>query len=357
MSQVIPNPKAPTDSTDYIYGERMEPYEDRMNFFLNEKVDIKKTNVKSEDSSTVDGLESIIQRFTTYGKISLPSFPENPTMELAGTESVGNKAKLILNVLIQAAKDAVEFLLNFINNRIARIDNRTYRIGVHRKREGIKQGDVNYPLTIRRLFVPLKVSRDPNWINDSLNDVLGFYKASIKAYGILNSRIGKFDTSSDLNQAIDSTVTDVASVMNMKKESGSFKTGVLPGIREFTIDSPTGVSPDDIKMYFQNSTIDVKLPSPTYNNSGVMVDKILSTVTSIIKEIRSNQSTIGQLSRNFEKAVRQYESSSVEKLSPDERAYYNWIIRFNKRLMNSTIQYVIGSLDVALDFVNSGVKR
>lgn len=353
MSQVIPNPKAPNESTDYIYGERMEPYEDRMNFFLNEEVDIKKTNVKNGNEAKVDGLESIIQRFSSYGSIKLSDSFGELSNEVSGLESTANRVKGILDIIIQAAKDAVDFLLNFINNRIARISSRAYRTSMHRKRDGIKQGEIPYSAGMRRLFVPLKVSKDPNWVISSLQDVSQFYRGTIKAYKYLNECIGKTDSGMSLKNSIDKTLSGVASEMGMSNTTDGYSSDVLPGVRVFHIDTNV----DDARMYFASAPIDVKLPSPTYVSAGVTMDKILSVVDSIVKDIKSNQSTLSQLSRNFEKAVRRYESNSAVSLTPDERAYYNWIIKFNKRLMNSSIQYVIGSLDVALDFVNSGINR
>ena len=54
MSKVLPDPKSPKDSADYIYGERMAEYEDRQNFFLNEKVAVKKDDVKEDEDKNPD---------------------------------------------------------------------------------------------------------------------------------------------------------------------------------------------------------------------------------------------------------------------------------------------------------------
>lgn len=353
MSQVIPNPKAPSESTDYIYGKRMEKYEDRMNFFLNEKVDIDKTNIKDIDAGDVSGLEGIIQRFTTWGGTSLPSVDENGM--IAGTEASG-KAKSILDYLIQLAKDAVDFIMNFINNRLARLDNRSYRVGLERKREGVKPGDCRYPASIRRLVVPQKTGLDPNWVTTVLGDVKSFYTDSIKTYRYLNGLINSNQAGGHLKGAVDDAIKGLASNMSMTKDGDSYKTAIIPGNRQLVIDIPLPDDPTKIDMYFVVPPIEVKVPA-TYESSSNLLDSTLKDINDIIKTIRSNQSTISQMSRDFEKRVRLFENDKNSTITPEDREFFNWLIRLNKRLMNTVIQYTVGALDAGMDFVMSGVDK
>lgn len=353
MTQVLPKPNAPKESTDYIYGERLKNYEDRMNFFLNEKVDIDKTNVKDIDAKSVDGLESIVQRFTSYGRVTLPSVDDNGMIE--GTEASG-KAKSFVDFIIQAAKDAVEFILNFINNRIARLDIRAHKTSLERKRSGIKDGEAKYPGSIRRLLLPQITGNDANWVPQSLDRVLDLYKGSVAGYKYLTNQIGKVEDG-DLHGQVKASVKGFTGAMGMTLKGGSYQTDILPGVRQLMVSEPSKEDPTKIDIYYNSVDIAVKLPSSTFHPTSNLLDSTLTKIDNAIKEIRSNQSTMSQLSRNFEKAVRKFENNKDAKLTPDERAYYDWLIRFNKRMMNTVIQYTMSELDSAIDFVNAGIDK
>lgn len=352
MTQVLPKPNAPKESTDYIYGKRLAKYEDRMNFFLNEKVDIDKTNVKDIDAGTVDGLENLVQRFTSYGKPTFIQVDEEGMV--AGTEASG-KAKKFIDIIIQAAKDAVEFILNFINNRIARLDVRAHRTGLERKRSGIKDGEAKYPASIRRLILPQVTGTNPNWVPQSLDKVLDLYKNSVKGYKYLSGRIDKFE--GDLHSTIKESVKGFSDAMGMSYSAGNYQTDTLPGVRQLLVSAPAQEEPTKIDVYFNTVNVAVKLPSSTFHPTSNLLDSTLDKVNSVIKEIRSNQSTMSQLSRNFEKTVRKFENSKTEKIDSEERKYYEWLIRFNKRMMNTVIQYTMSELDAAIDFVNARIDK
>jgi hypothetical protein len=358
MSQkLIPSPKEPVDSTDYIYGERMEPYEGRMNFFLNEKVDVKKDNVKEEDKAEVDGLESVIRRFVQHGVISDPYLNDEPAaMFVDGIESA-SKVKQVIDFLVQLAKDAVAFILNLINNRIARIDNREFRVGVNRKRDGVVSHPVKYPANIRRLFDPLTMSLDPNWVAVSIKNVNDYYAGTIAVYRGLTEMIKDARNSNfDLQTQLDKTMEVVKKNLDMKDTGDSLATGIIPGNRQLIVDHPKAENLDKVGIYFQNSTVPVRLLSDQYEPSGVMVDSVLSGIRKTIKDIRSNQSTVSQLYRTFEKEARSFEHTDGG-VTSDQRRYLNWLVRFNKRLMTVNLQYVLTGLDTGLDFVNTGLRK
>lgn len=358
MSQkLIPNPKDPVQSTDYIYGERMEPYEDRMNFFLNEKVDLKKDNVKEEDKASVDGLESVIQRFISYGAIKLPNLEEEQTGLIVDGVEAATKIKNVIQFLVQLAKDAVDFILNLINNRVARLDNREFKVSTNRKRDGLINGPVKYPGTIRRLFDPLTISLDPNWVMGSLNNLNRFYGDTVKVYRDLTSLIKDAGQSSfNIDEQLDKTLAVVKKHLELDKQGEGYVSKILPGNRLLVVDTPTADTLSKVGIYFQSSTTVLKLRSPEYEPSGPMIDNTLISVRKTIKDIRSNQSTISQLYRDFEKAAKAFERDNVS-MTPDQRIYLNWLVRFNKRLMTLNIQYVLNGLDAGLDFVQTGIHK
>lgn len=359
MSNVIPDPKAPKESTDYIYGDRMEPFEDRMNFFLNKKVELNKDNVKEEDKAEVAGLESLIARFSTFNTLTLVSGVEDVSGcdTVSGMEAMAGKAKSLIDTLVQMAKDIVDWLVQLATNRIRRIDNRLYRVKLERKRAGLTSLYVRYPAGIRRLVSPTKVSVDGNWVAASLSEVNGFYKNSAKAYRHLTGLISKSGPDINLKDEMNDTIKAVAGIMGMSLEGNTYVSAVLPGNRVFCLDLANDPNSDQLGIYFTDSTIDARLKSPTFAPTSFMIDNTFRTMNEMIKEITSNQSTMTQLSRQFEKKAKSHSNEGGNPISPDQRKYLNWIIRFNKRLMNLSIQYTINSMDSGLDFCQAGINK
>lgn len=359
MANILPDPKAPKESTDYIYGERMEPYSERMNIFLEEKVKVKKDNVKEEDKGEVDGLESLVQRFTDWGNVTLPGTVEivTETGVLAGVEG-SDKPISWIKYFIQLAKEAVDFLLNFINNRIARIDNRSYRIHLDRKRMGIKSGEVNYPAGVRRLIVPLTVSTNPGWVADSIDNLRNFYKQSMMAYRVL---LGKIKDAGDENiylpAAIESTIRDVAKCFNMGNAGESYISDILPGNRRLYLNNERDGNTGAIGIFFASAGTDVRLRATSFTPTGYLVDNTLKSIDSTVKEIRSNQSTVSQLYRTFEREANKLQGIDNLRMGADGRQYLGWLIRFNKRLTNMILIYVINGLDAGLDFTKATVNN
>lgn len=358
MGKLIPDPKAPNESTDYIYGERLGKFEERMNFFLKEEVKVKKDNVKDEDKKEVDGLESLIMRFSEYGSIKLPGSVEIVTESgtVAGVEG-SDQPIAWTKYFIQLAKDAVDFILNFINNRIARIDNRAYRISLERKRLGLKTEAVKYPAGIRRLLVPLTVSTDPNWVAGSLDELRAFYKQSIQAYRVLTSAIKDAgDENIDLSNAVSRTINNVSRCFNMKLLGDSYGTDILPGNRRLFLNNVTDGSTSAIGIYFGSSSTDARLRSPDFVPTGFLVDNTLKSINDTIKEIRSNQSTVSQLYRAFERNANQFGTINNLRMGADGRQYLGWLVRFAKRLMNMVLVYIINGLDCGLDFCKVTIR-
>ncbi len=345
MSNVLPDPKAPKESTDYIYGKRMDAYEDRMNFFLNEKVDVKKDDVEDKDKETVDGLEALVNRFTSYATVKIPQLPA----EYDGNEAVGKKA---LDFIVQLAKDLVDFILNLVNNRISRLERRTNKTSMARKNDGIINKPVKYPLTVRRLLTPLNASTDPNWVGGAVVELLDWYKAVMKAHVFINNYVeGDLKVLSGHVGIVTDAVRDI---LGMKDDSGTLQSAVLPSNRRFSLDINTD-NPRDFKMFFANNNAIAKLRADEWAPSSFVMDNTLNKISSLIKEIKSNQSTVSQLYRKFEKKVKKIEGET-QGMTQEERNFYSWIIGFDRRLLSTNLQYVMGGLDAALDFVNSGVK-
>lgn len=345
MSKILPDPKAPKKSADYIYGERMAEYEDRQNFFLNEKVEVKKDDVKDEDKETVDGLEALVQRFTEYATVKIPQLPA----EVDGTEGFVQKS---IQFLIQMAKDLVDFILNLVNNRLARITRRYQYMTLDRKTRGIISTPVNYPFTVRRLMTPQNVSTNPTWIAEALKDTMSWYDLVIGAHKLINAIVDRPYSEGDTPGSV---VASVAHKLGMRdSNNGTLQSVVLPSNRRFSLDFSES-RPSDFRMTFQNNEAIAKLRSSDWTPTTFVMDSTLNTVNTAIKNIQSNQSTVSQLFRKFEKKV--VELSAGTGVTESQRRFYSWIIQFDRRLLSSNLQYVMSGLDAVLDFVDMGIDQ
>lgn len=360
MTKLIPDPKAPQKSADYLYAERMDGYEESINFFLDKDVSVEKEKVKEEDLPTVDGLESIITRFKDYGRITIP-FGKETSLKLnehAGTESIADTARAGLDFIIQLVKDAVYFILNFVNNRIARVDGRNKRTVIERKRSGLNNNEVRYPGGMRRLVDRTTISEDPNWVNESLKMVHSWYKDNIKVYKDFSSHIKIHGEGFDIKSAVEDVTKSIKVLLGMEHDPANDRyitKRSLPGNKLFSFNVPNPSILDSVGLYFVDTAIDVPIPTKTFYVTSPMMDKTLAEIKDIISSVRSNQSTVSQLIRDFEKSVTKFKNENASSLSTDEKTFFNWLIRVNKRLMNLCVQYVIAALDTALDFCNAGI--
>lgn len=356
MTQIVTDPKAPKESTDYIYAERMEPFEERMNFFLNKKIEVNKDKVADKDKGEIDGLESLLERFSSYQSTKVAGMEENVAVD--GTEGIGlSTYKGLIDLLVQLAKDAATWIIDFATNRVRRIDNRLFRVNLERKRSGLTSREVPYPAGIRRLITPSKVSADPGWVSVALSDVHTWYKGTIKAYRYLVGEIKDHGENFDLLRGMNNTIDAAASLMGMQRVQGGYQSIVLPGNRHFVLDNVTDTVSDQIGLYFSDSTIDTRLKAKKFTPTSFMVDKTLKQIKDMVKEIQSNQSTVSQLIRQFEKQAKAFERDNGARITPAQRRYFNWLIRFNRRLMNLSIQYTINSMDAGLDFCQAGINK
>ena len=361
-NEFVPTVKSP--SKDNLYEEVMKPYEEGMNFFLNKTVTVDNTEVTEENKETVAGLESLIKTFTKENNTALVLDLNNDSfISYQGSEGFGTKIRKGIDVLIQFVKDAVSWLMSLINNKLFRIDNRTYRVTSRRKRFGLTQEDVKYPAGMRRLLVPNKVTDDAQWVYASLEDVNNFYLKTVQVYKDLIGQIAKNPATFDLHQAMSDVTTVMIRGLGMKQNgknvegTTSWVTDILPGNRYFRFDASTDNNTDRVNIYFEDTTMDVKLRSQTFSPTSFMIDKTLAKIKELVDNIRSNQKTVGELYRKFEKEVLHYEMKQDYQMTKDQKDYLRWLVRMNKKLCSLSIQYVTAAVDVSLDFCEAGIKE
>lgn len=345
MSKLIPEPSTSINITDNLYGE-LKSLPESIDFFIGEEYKVNTEKVEEKNKLEVEGLETMLNCLTS---------PILSSINIEGNESINFERAV--NFIIQMAKDVVAYLLNLINNRLSRTETRQYRIKIQRKRLGIRVGEVNYPVGLKRLVVPLKMSIDPNWVCSSLDDVLSWYKKVIKAYNYLIGEIKIQGEDFYLDKGVSDIISGTAKIMGLSRNKNVWVSDTLPGNRVFALDEISNGDTGQIKMYFMDSTLEGRLLTSSFEPTGPLIDKTIDKLGGIIKEIKSNQSHVSFLTRRFEKEVTRFTSGTGISLTSNEKEFFSWLIRFNKRLMSMNIQYVISAVDSGLDFCNAGVAK
>lgn len=360
MSTSILPKQGQGNTQDDLYGTRVSDIEESLNFFIGKNISVEETDqVTGTENFEGQGqiLASIIKDF---GKLNTSLKLNNP---IDGAEGFTEKTKSVLRSLIQFAKDVVAWIVNLINNKITRIDNRRFRISSRRKRHGLKPKDVKYPSTVKRLIIPSKVTEDGQWVKESIIAVNDFYTIAVAVYKGLLDHIKIEPNHFDLNSNIENVNRLFVNKFNLqigpKGSDGviSYQSGVLPGNRYFIYQASTAERIINTPCYFDNTTIESKLKSPTFGPTSFIIDSTLTSIADLINKVRSNQKNVGELHRIFEKEVVSYINKYGESLGTDHKTYLNWLIALSKTLNGRSINYVTSSIDGALDFCEAGINE
>ncbi|UOX39602.1 putative internal head protein [Aeromonas phage ZPAH34] len=348
------------NTQDDFYSDRVDNIEESLNFFIGKEIKVEETeDVSGTESFKGQGeiLSTVIKEF---GKNKSSLQLNNP---VDGTESFKEKAASALRSLIQFAKDVVAWIVNLINNKITRIDNRRFRISSRRKRYGLKTKDEKYPSSVKRLIIPSKVTEDGQWVKESIIAVNDFYTTAVTVYKGLLDHIKIEPNHFDLNTQIEDVNRLFVNKFNLqigpKGSDGviSYHSGVLPGNRYFVYQASTAERIINTPCYFDNTTIESKLKSPTFGPTSFIIDSTLTSIADLINKVRSNQKNVGELHRIFEKEVVSYINKHGEALGTRHKTYLNWLITLSKTLNGRSINYVTSSIDGALDFCEAGINE
>lgn len=356
MTLQLNNKGAASTTTDKTIGEAMGPYEESSTFFDRKETKVDKEAVDLSQKHYVDGLESIIKSFGTRSVVIT-------TDTVDGNEGFTDSLKRVMNAIIQMAKDAVNWIISLINNKLVRLENRLHRLRVTRKRQGLRGVETNYPLGVRRLIIPNKVTTNAGWIAESIGEVTKFYANSVAAYKELTKLIETEPGMFNADTATAAVNGIMAQKLNMeagpKDNSGSiqFKTSPLPSNRYFIYNSRADNTVERADMTFQDTNLDGRLKSLTFMPSGHVVDKAFDAVQGALDEVRKNQRTVSDLHRAFEKSVVAFEGKAGSAVSSAQRHFLRYLINHNRRMSQLGIQYLIASCDVALDFCYAGIEK
>lgn len=355
----------PDITTDGIYGDVMAPVEQGMDMFYRSDIKTTKGSIEGTECNTTlikqEVLEGILNNFgkTTNGV----TYQVDEDSSVEGLESFGERAMVVIRNLIQMVKDFVAWLGSLINNKLTRLDNRQFRMASRRKRFGLKTEDVKYPSVVKRLMVPNKVTADGQWVKESIKAVHDFYKQSASVFAQLTSLItfdvNWFDYQTQVSYVNNAIINGFGLSKDKSDKDGvvTYISDVLPGNRYFQFAANPDGPRNPVSMFFNDTTMDVKLVSPTFGPTSFIIDKTLDEISSTINTIRKTQKTVGDVHRQFEKQVIAFQNKNGAKITSEQRLYLSWILAVSKRLSQVTIQYLTSSLDAGMDFVQAGIKE
>ena len=220
---------------------------------------------------------------------------------------------------------------------------------------GIREGEeVKYPFSVHNLMVPAKMSLDPNWVKDCIRIDMSFYKRVMKAVREMKKFIvrkvedvekEKFEVMSVLAGIItDSTL----------KEGESTQSEVLPGCRVYNILAPLKDSPSAALTFFSTANSSAVLKSNTFKVTGPLIDSTIKVLEEYQQLINEHQKNTSQLQKEFEseadKILRQ------ENVTPERKRFLSFLCNIHKRLVNTTLQHAVQSINALDDFINAGIK-
>lgn len=258
--------------------------------------------------------------------------------------------------LWELIKDIGRWIADLFTNKIARIDSRVSFTEQKRKMNGVKEGEVKYPYTIKRLMIPSQISTEPDWVCSCAEVGIGFYRNVTKAHQMLKEAISK-DSISNLDQH----KKDVTERCIARPITGSgfgstnmAKTDILPGNRIFVVRAPLPETPEAVVSYFIESDVEPVLKNKVFIPTPYLIDSALAILKKYRTAVVSTQKNSSELQRKFEREVS--DMLKGEKTDQEVRLYLKWLVNTNKRLMSTTLQHAVQTIEALDDFIDAGLK-
>lgn len=327
---------------------------------IEEPEEIEEAELTEDEKVELDGLESIINQFgsviTPYDAYNVPQ----EEFDVSGNESIYNKIGSVLSSLISFLKDIGRWIYNFFNNKIAKLDTRILYLKQKRKINGIVEGEIKYPATVRRLIIPSRLSTNPNWTIGSIEDLTDFYKTSITGHKLLKEVLTGINiVNSNLDDVKSNTIDSLGKAMTSgTTRNGIYQSKILPGNKIFNIQQPDKSKGIDSRLFFTDSSGGGRLPSDMFLNSSSLIDELLKTMDKTRAAIMDDQKHMYQLIMNFEKQAKAF-MKPIEEINMAHRVkhIFTWLIALNKQLVTTTLQYTLLTLEGGLDMANAGIQN
>lgn len=334
----------------------LDDIQDSMAFFTGD-TEVTKENVKEEDKPIVDGLESIMRKFSSIVGEEKSKRELIATLdERVGSEDWRTNTRAVFSMLLQLAKDVASFILSLIYNRIKRLDTRCYKAHEIVKTNGLIPTEVNVPAYISKVLVNAESTKgNPKWIEQAILDVNGIYESMMAANKLLLGWI-PVGAGFDEDRAVKEVTTALADVLTPRHD-GVQGFRELPGNQRLVVNILSTGRTDKIPVYIESSDNQFKLNNPKYIPNKHVIDSVITTVERSISTMRKYQAAPNDLVRAFERETAAFRRRSGYKLTARHESFLNWIIRLNKRVCGLAIKQMFNVCEAALDYCErSAVK-
>lgn len=344
---------------DGIYGEYRNGYKDSIDFFIGNDVKVKKKKEGDTDSDEkdVEGAEHLSQLVSAFSTPYLHSH-EAFFKDLEGSENRNLTVKNVLQAIWEFIKETGVWIYNFFTNKIARVDAKVKYTIQKRKINGIKNHPVKFTASIRQLLAPNIVTSDPSWVVNAAALSLNFYSNAINAHKLLRNYIKEKPNTPEEYLALQFTILDKIGrgVTGNKAIRGIYSTEPLPGNRVFNVRISPSATSSEILTYFNASSAYVKLVSPTWTPNSGIIDKSIGMLENYLYVLVKDQKNVFTLVNNFANEIKRVSNSGTP-ISSETKKYYIWLTNLNKRLVSSTLQYAIFTIEALDDFLNQGIRE
>lgn len=351
-----------TTSNDGLYNVSREHYQDSVDFYVGNKITVKDKKEKEEDPEVekqspdgpapedIDGLEALILGFNA------PAITFTFDEEIAGQESLSDRAKQLSEKLWAFIVEIAKWIGELFTNKLARIEMKTRYTAQKRKINGIKSTPVKFYWNITSLIVPATITSNPVWVVNSAQKVLAFYLQIIDAHQYLKSMAREAPTTLDEFKQKQTMILNKIGrdITKNTIEGGVYQSDILPGCKQFNIQSSTSVHSDAVLTYFTDSAVRGRLVAKTWTPTPALIDENVKVLEKLVDTVRRNQRTTTTLIQQLANEVRA--ASRKAGLNSIGRNYFIWLTNLHKRLASTTINYVITAIDALNSFIYSGVR-
>lgn len=349
-------------TNDPLYKNLNMDFEDNVNFFSGEKVEVTKkdeteneNDKKEKDTETpseeeIEGLENLVKSFSFKVENVVNT---DPIVE--GNEGIISFGKSLAISLWELIKDIGIWIKSLFTNKMARIETKVQYTAQRRKLKGIKDGEeVRYPSSVMMLVIPTKVSMDPDWTYECAEVGIAFYTKVMDVVKDLKHWITK--EIEDKDEAKLQVMQSIAKSLTGQslKEGEQVTTDIIPGNRVYNVRSPIADNANAALTFFSESNTTGKPKTEKFTVTGPLIDNALKVLVNYQQAIERNQKNTSELQRTFESEVNRLINN--EKITSDRKQFLAWLSNTHKRLVNTTLQQAVQTINALDDFINAGLK-
>lgn len=331
-------------NNDGLYNEYREECEESIDFFTGSKIEVSDKKHKEEDSDKdkiegsedISGLETLVVTFGGgVGVRDVPIFPYEKVNEMNNE------------------------IYNLFQNKIKKLEKRINYTTQKLDKKGIKEKPIKLKQVVKRLGIPKKVTSDPKWVLNSIYEAIYFYLLTVKAQEILITYSKENPDTSEKYLALQ---FDILEKLGKVFSSSSANKGVytskpLPGNKTFNLRISKSIFSNSLLTYFIDLKTPVESVSEFYTPDINLINSAIKYLKECDKLITNNQKYSLVLGVDLNKKLNpRYKKPKERRFNRYGSRYYLWLANLNKRLVTTSLQYIISTTEALDDFINQGIK-